>query len=242
MKNKKLTICLSYYNQKRALRKVVEGWTRYPDEVKESFTFFIVDDCSYWGSALSVLEGQVDLSSLDLHIYRVEQDLYCNISGARNLAAMECNTEWMMILDVDTVMSKEVSEQVLAIINTPKELSKDAYKFNRVRRKNGKPYEKPHPACCLIRTEDYWGVGGCNEDLVGKYGGTDADFWNKWVKAGLKIFTFKDIYLRHFEGGQAPGIDRNSNRERVHNALPSPPKYVRFPWKKIYPYEENLHK
>ena len=235
MKKKKLTICLSYYNQKHALIKVVKDWVLYSDEVKEAFTFSIVDDCSYWRNAWEVLKDEVDLSSLDLHIYRVKKDLYCNISGARNLAARECNTEWMMILDVDTIMTKEVSEQVLAIINTPKELSKDAYKFNRVRHKNGKPYEKPHPACCLIRTKDYWRVGGCNEDLVGKYGGTDADFWNKWAKAGLGVFTFKDIYLKHFEGGQAPGINRNFNKKRVHDALPKPPKYVRFPWEKIYP-------
>jgi hypothetical protein len=235
MQNEKLTICLSYYNQKEPLRRIVRDWKNYSDEVRRSFVFSIVDDCSYWRTALEVLDG-IDLSDLNLHIYRVKEDLYCNISGVRNLAARECNTEWMMILDMDTLITKEVSEQILAIINTPRELSKDAYRFNRLRHdEKGASYEKPHPACCLIRTRDYWKAGGCNEDLVGKYGGTDANFWGGWRKAGLEVFTFKDIYLEHYEDGEAPQVDRNVNRQRVHPHIPSPPKYVRFPWEKIYP-------
>jgi len=231
---KKVTICLSYYNQKSALREIVLGWKSYPEKVKEAFSFSIVDDYSLTGTALSTI-GDIDLSDLDLHIYRVEQDLYCNIAGARNLAVQECKTEWIVILDVDTIITNETSEQILSLASVPREcpLAKDGYKFSR-KNIEGKTVQ-PHPATCLIRKEDYWKAGGCNEDLVGDYGGTDNFFWAGWRAAELNVTTLRNVYVETGPRGTAPGINREKWRPRKHPSLPSPPQHVRFIWKKLYP-------
>ena len=69
---------------------------------KKLFTFFIIDDCSK-KDTLQILKDY-DLSDLNISIYRVLDDLVCNIAGVRNLGATECQTEWMVILDMDTLL------------------------------------------------------------------------------------------------------------------------------------------
>ena len=63
---------------------------------------------------------------------------------------------------------------------------------NIFHKKNG----KEHPAVCLLKKEDYWRVGGCEEDLVGHYGQTDPIFWYR-AKGILKIKYLKEIFLNY---------------------------------------------
>ena len=80
-----ITVNLSFFNQNDILIKHVELWKSYPDELKKLFTFFIIDDFSKT-SVIEVL-NDIDLSDLNIHIYRVLDDLVCNIAGVRNLGA-----------------------------------------------------------------------------------------------------------------------------------------------------------
>ena len=109
---KKITINLSFYNQNEILVKQVQSWISWSKEIRDQFSFCIVDDCSK-KFALDILEedDSVDMTDLDLSIYRVKEDLYCNIAGVRNLSAKECKTEWMVILDMDTFISEELAFQ-----------------------------------------------------------------------------------------------------------------------------------
>lgn len=167
---KKITINLSFYNQDAILRKHVKGWVSWPKEISNYYSFCIVDDFSK-NNAISVLKG-INYSNLDLSIYRVKEDLICNIAGVRNLSAKKCETEWMLILDMDTMVSEKLSRNFLDLCNS---LPGNCFKFNR--RVPNNPFHikngKEHPAVCLIRKEDYWYIGGCEEDLVGNYGQTD---------------------------------------------------------------------
>ena len=123
---KKITICLSYYNQTEVLKQQVSSWKSFPSDIRNNYTFFIIDDGSKV-SALDVLKN-MDITDIDIHMYRVTEDLYCNIAGVRNLGAKECKTEWMMILDMDTFIPSLMAQQLLEIIKkTPPHT---AYKFN----------------------------------------------------------------------------------------------------------------
>jgi hypothetical protein len=97
--------------------------------------------------------------------------------------------------------------------------------------------EKVHPAVCLITKHNYFKVGGCDENLVGKYGGTDGDFWKKWKAAGLYVNVLYDHYLTCDDEGKTLGIDRERGKQgiRIHEPIPSPPEHVRFPWEKVFP-------
>ena len=233
---KKITINLSFYNQNEVLIKQVESWKSWSKEIRDQFSFCIVDDCSK-KSAMDVLseDDGVDLTDLDLSIYRVKEDLYCNIAGVRNLSAQECKTEWMVILDMDTFVSEELASSMLRLA-TPIRKG-EAYKFNRRvadprHPKNG----QPHPAVCLLSVEDYWNVGGCEEDLVGHYGWTDPSFWYRSV-GKLHVVTFSDLYLDYCPEGEAD-IDRdNSHNYKLHEEKKQTGNwstdFVRFDWEKL---------
>ena len=123
---KKITINLSFFNQDKILRDHVKGWISWPEELSNYYSFCIVDDFSK-NDAISVLEG-IDISKIDLSIYRVKEDLYCNIAGVRNLSAKYCKTEWMVILDMDTMVSEKLSKNFLDLTNS---LPGNCFKFNR---------------------------------------------------------------------------------------------------------------
>jgi hypothetical protein len=237
---KKITINLSFYNQNEILKKQVECWNSWSKEIRDQFSFCIVDDCSKT-SALEVLSDSsiysvTNLMDIDLSIYRVKEDLYCNIAGVRNLSARECKTDWMVILDMDTFISEELAISMLKLVT---ERKGKCFKFNRRtldnpdHPKNG----QPHPAVCLIRVDDYWNVGGCEEDLVGHYGWTDPSFWYRSI-GKLHVCTYTDLYLDYVPEGES-----DINRDNSHNHKLFESKkitgnwstdFVRFDWEKIY--------
>ena len=227
----KITINLSFYNQNDVLLRHIEGWKSWSKEVRDQFSFCIIDDGSKT-SAYDTLKD-TDTSELNLSLYRVEEDLYCNIAGVRNLAAQECKTDWMVILDMDTFVSEELATGMLKLATSR---TGDAYKFNRRvsdprHPKNG----QPHPAVCLLRVEDYWNVGGCEEDLVGHYGFTDPSFWFRSI-GKIHITTYTDLYLDYWPDGESD-IDRDrSHNHRLYQEKKRTGEwstdFVRFNWTK----------
>lgn len=205
----KCTICLSYFNQVDTLKYHLNIWKNFDDVMKEFFNFIITDDCS-----LNKIEDVLDLKDLpSLKIYRVIDDLVCNISGVRNLCAQKCSTDWMLIIDMDTIVNKDMALEIMKII-TKYELSNGhAFKFNRkvLNNSSHEKNNKMHPAVCLIKKADYWKVGGCDEDLVGHYGQTDPMFWYR-AKDIIKVHEMKHIFLEYNDDGEA-----NINRDTKHN-------------------------
>ena len=232
-----ITINLSFYNQNEILIRQVNEWKSWRKEIKDQFSFCIVDDCSK-KSALDVLteNRRVNFDDIDLSIYRVEEDLYCNIAGVRNLSAKECKTEWMVILDMDTFIDESLAESMLRLTDTP---SGKCFKFNRRVPEN--PYHpkngQQHPAICLLRKEDYWNVGGCEEDLVGHYGCTDGSFWFRAI-GKLEVVEKYDLFLNYVPEGESD-IDRdNSHNLALHWDYRKNNKwstdFIRFNWSKVY--------
>ena len=230
---KKITINLSFYNQHKVLVDQVESWKFWPKEIKDQFSFCIVDDCSKV-PAMETLKD-VDMSGMDVSIYRVKEDLYCNIAGVRNLSAKECKTEWMVILDMDTFVSEDLASNMLRLASSRKG---EAFKFNRrvpgylSHPKNG----QPHPAVCLLRVEDYWNVGGCEEDLVGHYGWTDPSFWFRSI-GKLHVTTYSDLYLDYCPEGEADINRDNSHNQRLFEEKKRTGNwstdFIRFDWAKV---------
>jgi len=237
---KKITICLSYYNQKKELLlKHINEWKQYPQ--KNKFSFFIIDDCSK--IPVEKILRDIELLDLDIHIYRIEEDLYYNIAGVRNLGAKECKTEWMMIMDMDTLLPKELSNKLLDLtkgkgiplkerIKISKNKKSVVYKFGVINKN-----KVSHPAVCLIKTEDYWKIGGCEEDLVGNYGKTDTIFWYRSI-GKITLITMKKLILKNIPEaeGDTSMIDREPNL-KLFNEKKKTNKwstdYIRFKWKKV---------
>ena len=234
--NKLITINLSYYNQnKNILMKHIKYWQSFPQEVKDLFSFFIIDD----GSKIHIsdLITKDDIAGLDVHIFRVNVDLVCNIGGIRNLGATECKTPWYMILDMDTIINAKLAAELVEIAE--KNIGRNhAFKFNRMVVNNPThiKHMQTHPAVCLIRLADYWKIGGCDEDFVGNYGYTDPHFWYRATDK-INVITKNDLFLEYDDDGESP-IDRNRDVnaklfERKKQKQNWSTDFLRFPYEKI---------
>lgn len=231
---KLLTICLSYFNQKEALLKHIEFWKKYNKKYLDKITFQIIDDCSLQFPAVDIIKHN-DYKSLDIELYRVKDDLVCNIAGVRNLAGTVTSTEYMLLLDMDCIIDEVMIDRVFALFD--QDNKGKVHKFNRKTLNLNHPKNnKEHPAICLIRKEDYWNIGGCEEDLVGHYGFTDPSFWYK-AQGKVEIITHKDIFLLYDDQGSSK-INRNTRynsliiqHKKKNNSWST--DYVRFEWEKI---------
>jgi len=231
---KKITINLSFYNQHDYLIEHIEGWKSWSKEIRDQYSFCIIDDCSKV-PAMETLKD-IDMSDIDVHVYRVKEDLKWNIAGVRNLSAQECQTEWMMILDMDCFVPEDTAAGMLQLAGVD---APNAYKF--VRRVQSNPNHQkhgdPHPAVCIIRKEDYWNVGGCEEDLVGRHGCTDPSFW--WRARGKVNVCQTNLYIDYIDEAEVldsakftyPNMGLFEEKKRTGNWSTD---FVRFEWEKVY--------
>ena len=234
--NKKITVNLSYYNQpKKTLIRHLDNWKKFKKEIRDQFSFVVIDDCSKIPA--KKLLNDYDFEDLDFHLYQVEEDLYCNIAGVRNLGATECVTPYLIILDMDTVIDSNMAESLIKLADENIN-KKNVFKFNRKVPGNSNhiKHNKMHPAICLIRKEDYWRVGGCEEDLVGHYGETDPCFWYR-ANGIVNEILCRNINLLYY-----PDAEADINRDIKHNSKIFAQKklynnwsidFIRFKWKKI---------
>ena len=117
--DKLITINLSYYNQDaKVLKEHINAWSTFDKPIRDRFSFFIMDD----GSKIPVMKllETIDYSKIDLHVYRVNVDLFCNIAGVRNLSAQECKSPYMIICDMDTLICNNAAKQMLELAENNK--------------------------------------------------------------------------------------------------------------------------
>ena len=150
-----------------------------------------------------------------------------NISWEIEVPAFSQKDDYVPDVDENYYFEEDTTRAVLA-----------GFKFNR--RVPGYPNHpkngQPHPAVCLLRVEDYWNVGGCEEDLVGHYGWTDPSFWYRSI-GKLHVITYTDLYLDYCPEGEADiNRDNSHNRklyeDRTMNGGWST-DFVRFEWEKV---------
>jgi len=235
---KLITICLAMYNQdKMVLEEHLKRWNNYPEEIKCKFSILLVDDgCKI---PVETYLKDMDYKNLDLKLLRVHEDMFCNIAGVRNLGAKVCKTPWMVILDADTIINTQLAKNMIHLAEKNIN-SKNAYTFNRIVIGNPKHKKNntPHPAVCLIRVEDYWDIGGCEEDLVGNYGYTDPSFWHKAETfTKVKKHVCSNLFLEYMDEGEAPiKRDTKKNEKLFKKRIISKEwstDYVRFEWSEV---------
>ena len=109
MRGKNVTLSLLYYNDEQNIKRHLKEWETYNDLVK----FQIIDDGSK-NPAKEYLKDTV-FPQLDSSLYRIEQDIPWNIPGARNLSATVCDTQYILICDMDQVFERQAIERVAAL-------------------------------------------------------------------------------------------------------------------------------
>jgi Glycosyl transferase family 2 len=158
----------------------------------------------------------------DVPVYRILTDIPWNIPGARNLGAAVCLTEWILFCDTDQTFTKKSIDQILA---TKLEKGK-FYSFHR--------HNRPRTAgTMLVNREDYWRVGGCEEDFAGKYGYNDPYLRHLFHRAGVHEVTLPILCDQHFADCQL--VRKPDNEDLYYHKMKHGRSHgvLRFPWVRL---------
>jgi hypothetical protein len=144
-----------------------EQWAAYPEDLKEQIEIVLVDD----GSPEPAVDVPRPEGLPQLRLYRVLVDKPWNQNGCTNLGAFVASGKWLLITDMDHVVSRQLLTYCLRENHVGK-----VYMFDRIDAcdmqpmldRRGKP--KPHPNSYLITKKFYWEVGGHDEWFTGHYG------------------------------------------------------------------------
>jgi len=160
---------MAYYLNGGMLARQYQEWIAWPREIREQLDVVIVDDGSPSNRAIDVPRPK---GLPPLRIYAMRDDVRWNQDACRNLAASHAANEWLLLTDMDHI----VSEKLIARVVCGKLKSANVYRFARVSAPNLQPY-KPHPNSWLMTFARFEQIGGYDERYAGYYG-TDAFFRN----------------------------------------------------------------
>lgn len=223
LKEPKITISLGYYNDKDHLQNQIDEFKKYPSDVKVQ----IIDD----GSKVSPIIDLLDKIPNEIEIFRIEEDILWNIPGSRNLSATVATTPWILILDMDQIITVSNLEKILEL---PLKNYKEFYTFNR---KLGDK-TKFTAGTMLVSRKLWWECGGYDEDFVGNYGYNDPFFKFKMKQIGAEEKQLKDIWCKQIQADcilsrNTMDINKKLYEEKIKSNLKTSNKILRFSWKKI---------
>lgn len=209
-----LTIVVPYYNQPGMLAAQARAWRDYPAGVE----VIVVDDGS---AVLAAADGCA--------IYRIDEDIPWHQDGARNLGAHVATGEWVLLLDIDHVLSGAELRRLLGLL--PRLPGGVAYRPRRRLVATGRALGRARNIW-LMRREDFWRVGGYDERLCGAYG-SDLEFRPRVQRhlqeqdLGLTL----DVYTAaEIADAATPGLDR---KVVAPPRLAGPPEVLGFAWRRV---------
>jgi hypothetical protein len=226
---KPLTIALLYYNNGDKILRHLTEWEKFNDRC----SFVVIDDGSQVDPARPHLQGH---RHLDLRLFRIREDIAWNIPGARNLAATVATTPWILIGDMDTVVTAETFEGILPLcLAGPGTL----HMFNR---KCTHMEDKLHlagrisPGSMLYHRADFWRQGGYHEDMRGVYGLNDGLYRDEFRMRKGQIARHADVHYEYYWDGTTRTLERGDfkgNMMKYLGKLKNPRRWwktLEFSW------------
>jgi len=128
----------------------------------------------------------------DRRLFRIEVDVRWNWLAARNIGAHRALSEWVMLTDIDHILTAETFDRLVYGVH----LQHLIFRFSRREYGTQQPIH-PHPNSWLMTKRMYWKVGGYDEALSGYYG-TDGDYRRRCAAtAPIRILTDELIRREH---------------------------------------------
>lgn len=161
-----LSMVYAFFENPNMLALQYAVWAAYPDDIKSSIEVVLVDaGGGHWATHVDRPAGLPPI-----RIFRIDRHQRWNQDAARNIGAFEASMPWLLLSDIDHVVSLDCLQRAMRQTDT-----KTIYTFGRVdmpdlqpRLRNGKMH--CHPNSWLMTKELYWKIGGYDERLVGYYG------------------------------------------------------------------------
>lgn len=228
-----VTLITPYYRNPRMLAHQLLAWELMPD----SFRIMIIDDCSP-EPALPVVMENAGKTLLDrITMYRIKDDIAWNQHGARNLGAMECKTQWMLMFDIDHVLAGADDLLHMAFCTT------EWYRFKRYRIDvgDGRVEITSAPNVFLCTRSMFLATGGYNEDYCGCYGGDDQFLLRMKKVNGNPIVLPDPVSMEVHTPRSIPDaatlMDRSPKEYQRRLATTGigaePENPLRFPWERV---------
>lgn len=210
-----LSLVITYYNQPHMLARQAAVWRDYPAGIE----VIVVDDGS-----------KIPASADGCSIYRVTEDIPWHQDGARNLGAHVATGEWLLLLDIDHVLSPAAAATLLRLL--PVLACGFAYRPHR-RLVSGAYALRPAANIWLLRREQFWRVGGYDERLCGHYG-TDLEFRPR-LRRIIGERERPDVVLDVYTAAEvADASTQGLSRRVVKPRTPlGPPRVLDFDWIRV---------
>lgn len=212
--NKHITVIIPYYNQPQMLKVQQQSWALWPDELAQKTDIILVDDGSQRDPATENLlkeNGQIVCGRSWLRVYRVLEDVRWNWIACRNIGAHEASAGWLMMTDIDHIITPELLARLHSITVDPNCF----YIPSRVDGPNRTPNPKPHPNSYFMHRSLFWAVGGYDENYSGHYG-TDGIWKRRCLEHGKRVMLDIPLvqYLPEHVHDCRVSLDRKSDEQR----------------------------
>lgn len=228
-----ITLAITYYNAPMMLVEQMREWEKYkglPVRV------LLIDDGSKDAPAEIILNN-CGLDFVDL--YKIEEDIYMNAVGARNLA-FHIAEDWVIQLDIDHIMPVDSLERIINQFKIPDEY----YIPNRKRatKLGTRPLLSRHSDSFVLHRDLFWSVGGYDEDLREYYySGACFLFRQALKRSSAEMVNLEDVYI-HFFGSnviedaspllQYP-IKEKYYGTKTYHFKPDKSNQLQFTWSKV---------
>jgi len=158
-----LSIVLSYFRQAEALAWQLEFLREFPND---KFQLVLVDDASGDEVAHELLSA----SPIKSKLITILDEVPWNIPGSRNWGMVFADGAVCLRTDIDHRPTERTMAWLLGL-NLAKA---EVLSFGRVSASGERL--SPHTDSFALRKEDYWEIGGYDENLSGAYGQNAKDF------------------------------------------------------------------
>jgi len=238
-----LTITMPYYEAPEMLKKHLENWCSYSDDLADRVSIVLVDDGSPKYPAAEVLKVS-KLPRSPIKLFRVLENIPWNHGGARNLGMHNAPEGWVLSTDIDLMLTPDNLERLMGMTLDPLK----SYRPGRVRQsESGEERIKPHRETFIMTREMFWKIGGFDEDFNGYWNGVFYPFLKNARRMcsvielhGVDLLScdnFLDSMVTDW-GRIDSKWDININREmrcKQHQAARAynPVNPLRFKWKQV---------
>lgn len=245
-----LTIIMCVFGQPKMLAHQLATMRGYRKVVLDNLNVVIVDDCGDPPVEAREIEAfAVGVKSVKL--FRVTQQIHWNQCGGRNLA-MHHSKGWVVMLDPDMVLDGEI---VLRMMLAVEKLQHGQVVKWALKHVNSGRLDMSSPNTWLLHRDDFFAVGGYDEDFAGHKGWSDCCLLNV-LRAHYRIIERPDLFA-HFHGTDSvpDAMVKSLDRSTKHNRTLRVKKVaqakacggwrqwvkkhkgpiLRFPWMQLFP-------